>query len=86
MQRLHGMQPTLLAEPEIWGVQELGNSSIAIRLVVKTEPGEQWATARELRGRLKEAFDREGIEIPFPQRVVWVRGEEQGAAPSRFGA
>jgi small-conductance mechanosensitive channel len=65
---------TVLEEPEIWGVESFGDSSIAIRLVVKVEPGEQWATAREIRRRLKAAFDEEGIEIPFPQRTVWMPG------------
>jgi small-conductance mechanosensitive channel len=65
-------QATVLEEPEIWGVQELGASAIAIRVVLKTEPGEQYATGREMRRRLKEAFDEEGIDIPFPQRTVWM--------------
>jgi small conductance mechanosensitive channel len=64
---------TVLEEPEIWGVEMFGASSIAIRLVLKVEPGEQWATAREVRRRLKTAFDAEEIEIPFPQRTVWMR-------------
>ncbi len=64
---------TILEEPEIWGVQDFGDSALSIRLVVKTEPGEQWAAGREIRRRLKAAFDREGIVIPFPQRVVWAR-------------
>jgi small conductance mechanosensitive channel len=63
----------ILDEPEIWGVEELGDNSIGIRLVVKTMPATQWQIARELRGRIKEAFDREGFEIPFPQRTVWLR-------------
>jgi small conductance mechanosensitive channel len=63
---------TILEEPEIWGVEGFGASAIAIRLAVKVEPGEQFATAREIRRRLKEAFDQEGIEIPFPQRTVWM--------------
>jgi small-conductance mechanosensitive channel len=63
----------ILEEPEIWGVEEFGDSSIAIRLVVKTMPATQWSIARELRARIKEAFDREGFEIPFPQRTVWLR-------------
>jgi small conductance mechanosensitive channel len=63
----------ILEEPQIWGVEELGDNSIAIRLVVKTMPATQWQIARELRGRIKEAFDREGFEIPFPQRTVWLR-------------
>lgn len=71
---------TIVEEPEIWGVQEFGASAIAIRLVIKTEPGEQWAAAREIRGRLKAAFDAAGIDIPFPQRTVWLRQEEDAVA------
>lgn len=71
-------QATVLEEPEIWGVQELGASAIAIRVALKTEPGEQWATGREMRRRLKDAFDAEGIEIPFPQRTVWMHSVETG--------
>lgn len=66
-------EATILEEPEIWGVEELGASGISIRLVVKVDPSEQWTTARILRRRIKDAFDAEGIEIPFPQRVVWLR-------------
>lgn len=67
---------TILEEPEIWGVERFGESAVAIRLVVKTEPGEQWAASREIRQRVKAAFDAEGITIPFPQRVVWQAHEE----------
>ncbi len=67
---------TIIAEPTIAGVQSFGESAIAIRLMAKTEPGEQFAAARELRGRLKEALDQAGIEIPFPQRTVWVKSEQ----------
>lgn len=63
---------TVLEEPQLYGVQAFGADAITIRLGVKTEPAEQWATQRELRARLKEAFDAEGIEIPFPQRTVWM--------------
>jgi len=68
---------TILEEPEIWGVEAFGESAIAIRLAMKVEPAEQFATARLVRGRLKEAFDREGIEIPFPQRTIWVNRAEE---------
>ena len=66
---------TIIAEPSIAGVQSFGESAIAIRLMAKTEPGEHFAAARELRGRLKEALDQAGIEIPFPQRTVWVKSD-----------
>lgn len=54
----------VLEEPELWGVENLGPSGVAIRLVVKTTPSDQWSISRELRQRIKAAFDREGIEIP----------------------
>ncbi|MCU1592087.1 MAG: MscS Mechanosensitive ion channel [Frankiales bacterium] len=53
-------------EPEVWGVEELGSSGIVVRLAVKTAPLQQWAVARELRERVKAAFDREGILIGVP--------------------
>lgn len=64
-----------LAPPEIWGVESLDPDSLSIRLVVKTLPGEQWAISRELRRRIKMALDRADIEIPFPQRTIWLRRE-----------
>jgi small conductance mechanosensitive channel len=68
---------TVLEPPEVWGVQELGADSVALRMVVKTKPGAQWAASRVLRERIKDAFDEAGIEIPFPQRTVWVRSDEK---------
>ena len=66
----------VLDEPEVWGVEALGANGITIRLVVKTRPSEQYRVSRELRQRLKAAFEREGIEIPFPQQTVWHRTVE----------
>jgi small-conductance mechanosensitive channel len=70
----------ILEEPEVWGVERLGANAIVIRLVVKTRPADQYAVSRELRQRLKEAFDAEGIEIPFPQQVVWQRDHRPAGA------
>lgn len=69
---------TILEEPEIWGIEAFGEHSIAIRLVMKVEPAEQYATARMVRGRIKDAFDDEGIGIPVPQRTVWLHQAGQG--------
>ena len=74
----------ILEEPEIWGIQSLGAHGIAIRLVVKTQPGRQWAVSRELNRRIKDRFDAEGIEIPFPQQVMWVR-RDQGSSTEAAG-
>lgn len=69
---------SVIDEPEVWGVERFGPDGIAIRLVVKTRPADQWKVLRELRQRLKAALDDAGVEIPFPQRTVWVR--PQGAS------
>jgi moderate conductance mechanosensitive channel len=76
-----GHRETFLDEPEVWGVENLGDDSVDIRLVIKTQPGRQWAIARELRRRIKNAFDAAGVEIPFPQRTMWLRTEQ----PVSFG-
>jgi len=64
---------SVLEEPQILGVEDLGDSVVTIRLVLKVEPGEQWAVARLARRRIKDALQAAGVEIPFPQRVVWLR-------------
>ena len=77
---------TIVEEPVISGVQNFGADAITIRLSVKTEPAEQWSTGRVLRKRIKEAFDEAGIEIPFPQRTVWLRSEaDQKAVVKKTG-
>lgn len=63
----------IIEEPEVTGVEALAPDSITLRVLVKTQPLEQWAIGRELRQRIKARFDHEGIEMPFPQRVVWHR-------------
>ena len=75
------LRESILAEPEVWGVESLGAHGVAIRLVVKTLPADQWKVMRALRQRIKDAFDAEGIEIPFPQQTIWVRGNEAQQAP-----
>jgi small conductance mechanosensitive channel len=75
--------PIILEPLEVLGVDQFGDSAVVIRVRMKTLPLKQWAVGRELRRRIKKAFDREGIEIPFPHRTVFVRhegGSRTGAA------
>jgi moderate conductance mechanosensitive channel len=77
------VQDWLLDEPmAVWGVQELGDSSVVIRVVAKTLPGQQWALGRALRQFVKGELDAAGIEIPFPQRTVWHRGLPEAPTPA----
>lgn len=65
----------MLEDPQILGVDSFGDSQVTIKMITKTCPLKQWQVARELRRRIKYAFDSEGIEIPFPQRTVYLRKE-----------
>jgi small conductance mechanosensitive channel len=55
---------SILDKPEVWGVESFTLDSVTIRLVVKTAPSQQWTVARELRTRIKHAFDTAGIVLP----------------------
>lgn len=65
----------VLEPPEVLGVQNLAESSVQIRAWMKVLPGMQWPAGRELRARIKTALAQAGIEIPFPQRTLWVKGQ-----------
>ena len=71
--------PKLDGMPEVVGVQSLGDNAVTIRVLLRTQPGNQWEAGREFRRLAKIRLDREGVEIPFPQRTVHVR--HHGAAP-----
>jgi moderate conductance mechanosensitive channel len=62
---------SLILEPiEILGVESLGDSQVKIQMRFKTRPLQQWTVGRELRRRIKNTFDSQGIEIPFPHVSV----------------
>jgi moderate conductance mechanosensitive channel len=65
----------VLEPPQVQGILSFDESSIGLRLAVKVRPSEQGAAELELRRRIKEAFDREGVEIPTPRRVFYARAE-----------
>ena len=61
---------SIISPPKFLRVNEFADSAIIVKILGDTKPLRQWDVAGELRKRLKIAFDREGIEIPFPQRIV----------------
>lgn len=60
----------ILKQPEFLRVDDFLESGIVIKILGETLPLRQWEVTGEFRKRIKVAFDREGIEIPLPQRVV----------------
>lgn len=66
----------ILEEPEVPGVERFEDSAVVIRIMAKTLPLKQWDVMRELRRRIKNRFDAEGVEIPFPHRTVYWGGDQ----------
>lgn len=66
----------VIEEPVVLGVQELGDSSVTIRGFLKVAPDQRWLVRREFFRRIKNRFDAESIEIPFPQRTVHIAKQE----------
>jgi small-conductance mechanosensitive channel len=60
---------------EVLGVESLSDSAVVLRTLLRTQPGSQWSVAREFRRRIKNRFDKETLDIPYPQRRVHVRVE-----------
>lgn len=61
-------------EPQIV-VGNLGESSVDIIVRVWCDAGDYWGIKFDLTKAFKQTFDKEGIEIPFPQRVVHMVSE-----------
>jgi small conductance mechanosensitive channel len=74
--------PKILEDLEIQGVQSWADSSVLIRSRFKTEALEQWDVRRAFLGKLKQAFDAHGIEIPYPHLTLYAGQDKQGKAPA----
>ncbi len=66
--------PRILEPLDVLGLESFGDSSVNIRVRLKTRPNRQWGVRREFHRRMKRAFDAAGVEIPFPHRTVMVTG------------
>jgi small-conductance mechanosensitive channel len=53
----------MIEDPMVWGVQALSGEAVVVRVVCKTSPGKQADVARELRERVKKAFDSAGLNV-----------------------
>lgn len=78
--------PGLLAEPApfVRFIPGFGESSLDFTLIVQvSEFVDQYLAQHELRKRILARFQKEGIEIPFPQRVLHLRAKtDQGPTDS----
>jgi len=67
----------IVLEPSIvQGIISLGSSDVILRIVIKVKPMTHWGAERELKRRIKNEFDKKGIEIPFPRQVVYLKKQK----------
>ncbi|MDE2514113.1 MAG: mechanosensitive ion channel family protein, partial [Alphaproteobacteria bacterium] len=73
-----------ILEPlDVVGVDRFAESAVIILVRIKTQPIRQWVVGREFNRRMKQAFDREGIEMPFPARTIYFGDGDDGPAAAR---
>ncbi|MFH1080224.1 MAG: mechanosensitive ion channel domain-containing protein [Pseudomonadota bacterium] len=61
----------IISPPKVLRVDKLGDSGIELKILGDVKPIKQWDVMGELRLRLKNTFDIEGIEIPWPHTKVY---------------
>lgn len=61
---------SIIKPPQFLRVNEMADSAVVIKIFGETLPHKQWEVAGELRKRILITFNKEGIDIPFPQRVI----------------
>ena len=67
----------VLEAPIVQGILSLGSSEVTLRVSIKVKPMTHWGAERELKRRIKDTFDKKGIEIPFPRQVVYLKKEKK---------
>ena len=58
----------LTEQPEVLGILSFDPDAVVIRLAVQCPVKVNWRIERELRRRVKDRFDKEGIQMPHYQR------------------
>ncbi len=66
-------QDLALDEPKVTGILSFDHSSCVLRISCKVKPLKHWRAQRQMRLLIKDAFEREGIEIPFTRNVVYIK-------------
>ena len=76
----------LIEEPSVVGIESMGGGSVTLRVSAKCIANENYAVQREIRERVKAAFDQQGIvgfaPAPAPPPVPPVPPSGAGSAPT----
>ena len=76
-ERLKAENDKVLEATSVKGLDNFGESKLLIRTVTRVKPGCHLQVERDLRKRIKEAFDEHGIDIPYARRVLIMPTNEE---------
>jgi len=74
--------PLIIEDLDLAGVDAWADSAVMIRFRIKVQPLQQWTVKRAFLLRLKQEFDRRGIEIPYPHLTLYAGQAKDGSAPA----
>ncbi len=66
------IRPFLLEAPVITGIEGLDDWAVRLRIMVKTNPDNQFMAQRYIRRQIRVIFEQEGVDIAFPRQDVKV--------------
>jgi small-conductance mechanosensitive channel len=73
--KIHQENAKIVKAPEVLGVQMIGNSEIKLRVIAECLPNMQAEIARIMNAEIKKQLDKNGIEIPYPKMVTYLKTE-----------
>ncbi|MFJ8264058.1 mechanosensitive ion channel family protein [Rummeliibacillus sp. NPDC094406] len=77
LKTLPSTREEIVSEPTLLGVQNVVGAEVTLRISVETLPMQHFAVSRMIRRDVKDIFDRNGIEIPYPKMMVYERNNNQ---------
>lgn len=76
--------PLILEPLEVFGLDQFGDSAIVIKGRIKTKPIKQWQVGRAFNRLVKQRFDENSIEIPFPHQTIYFGQDKDGSSPPAY--
>jgi len=81
LEELLAQDDRVLTDPApVVAVTELADSSVNFIVRPWAKATDYWGLHNDMQRKIKEAFDANGIEIPFPQQVIHTMTADKGAA------
>lgn len=64
-----GLHELMVAEPEVHGIEKITGQEVGYLITLKVLPNQQYRVGRELRKKIKECFEKNGVKMPEPGKI-----------------